>query len=118
MFEGFAYIAVALIGGWGALTGFLPSMLIALFGDRSVLTVSQNSGLGIPSLLNPSGGPQPKSPPGHVPGEPGGGLIAGLTGVTTGYTPSSGSSYTGEPLGPGGPVISGTQSGGNQEVQA
>jgi hypothetical protein len=111
MFEGFAYVIVALVGGYGALTGFLPSMLIALFGDTSVLTTSQGSSIGWGGLTSP-GSKQPSGPaPGPSLGIPGlpPPLIAGITtGDVTGAP-----SYTGEPLGPGGPVITGSQDTGS-----
>lgn len=111
MFEGFAYVIVALVGGYGALTGYLPSMLISLFGDTKVLTVTKGSPIGWGGLLSP-GAKQPSGPPGSgiIPGVPP--IFASLTSDAS--TPT----YTGEPLGPGGPVISGPQTTGSEDVSA
>lgn len=102
MFEGFAYVIVALVGGYGALTGYLPSMLIALFGDTKVLTVTKGSSIGWGGLLSP-GAKQPSTPPGS-------GLIPGIPPILASDTSSP--TYQGEPLGPGGPVITGSQDTG------
>jgi hypothetical protein len=119
MFEGFAYIAVALVGGYGALTGYLPAMLISLFGDRTVLTVSNAPSIGYHGILSPGSSQPSTSSPGPSLGIPGAPppLIAG---ITTGFEEGGNQpSYTGEPLGPGGPVITGTQdTGSNQESEA
>lgn len=40
MFEAFAFVIVGLVGGVASLMGTLPSLLVAMFGDTSRLTVS------------------------------------------------------------------------------
>ena len=52
MFEKAALIVVAVVGGYGAITGTLPAALIALFGNPSALTAVKPSINWYLTLLN------------------------------------------------------------------
>lgn len=77
MFEKAAFIIVALVGGYGSITGTLPAAIIALFGNPSVLTPVQQNYKGLPNIpavpVTGGGSPAPVIPPGGSPALPSGG---------------------------------------------